>query len=253
MFSVKSIAAFVAETILVLGALACILVWLDIKPKDFSAMTLPHWIWLVAAIVMFSISIWSSVRGLILNITKDKKHAEAVNGLMKQHEQKADVLRMANETLVGQVSVQQGDLNKLRRRLELLKNSAPTLIYAGQLQMLAAEARDLVGTFQEIINTNYNKLLTDRAEMDLARPMTHALVSLSGSEADQLPWQRMRLMSLRDRYSAHRSLCEQRGISTLLSVPNDNINKEDFITAVLEHEENLLKTAREIENRYAAA
>jgi hypothetical protein len=51
-----------AEIILVSGALACVLVWLKIEPSDFTkvARISPHWMWLLAALVLFALSLASS-------------------------------------------------------------------------------------------------------------------------------------------------------------------------------------------------
>jgi hypothetical protein len=70
------------DAIVALGALACIFVWLEIKPKDLAAMlTLPHVWWLIGALVLFGISLWSSLRSLYLTTTTVRKlkleHAEA--------------------------------------------------------------------------------------------------------------------------------------------------------------------------------
>jgi hypothetical protein len=48
------------------GAVACILVWLEVKPKDVRMMTWPHWLWLLGAVILFAISLWSSLRALYL-------------------------------------------------------------------------------------------------------------------------------------------------------------------------------------------
>jgi hypothetical protein len=37
------------------GAVSSILFWLEIKPKEIAAMTLPHVLWLIGAIVLFGI------------------------------------------------------------------------------------------------------------------------------------------------------------------------------------------------------
>src|SRR5215510_14034300 len=44
-----------------LGGVACILQWLEIKPRDIwgwqVSLTLPHWLWLVMAFVLFGVSL----------------------------------------------------------------------------------------------------------------------------------------------------------------------------------------------------
>lgn len=54
-----------AEIVITLGALACILQWLGIKPPEVPRMTLPHGVWLVLGLSLFGISIYSSARAWI--------------------------------------------------------------------------------------------------------------------------------------------------------------------------------------------
>jgi hypothetical protein len=64
----KKIGKFVYQIICALGALSCILVWLDLKPADVwgwrMSLGLAHWAWLASAIVLFGISLWSSLYSL---------------------------------------------------------------------------------------------------------------------------------------------------------------------------------------------
>jgi hypothetical protein len=50
-----------------LGGVACILQWLEIKPKDVSgwhvSLTPPHWVWLIGALLLFVFSIGLSAYG----------------------------------------------------------------------------------------------------------------------------------------------------------------------------------------------
>lgn len=48
------------------GALACVLVWLEVKPKDVRMMTWPHWLWLIGALILFGLSLTASLRSLYL-------------------------------------------------------------------------------------------------------------------------------------------------------------------------------------------
>lgn len=48
------------------GALACVLAWLEVKPKDVRMMTWPHWLWFIGALILFAISLTSSLRSLYL-------------------------------------------------------------------------------------------------------------------------------------------------------------------------------------------
>lgn len=61
MQTIRAVLRFVAEVILVLGAAACILVWLEIKPKDIMVAGIwPHWMWLVVSAALFLIAVSSS-------------------------------------------------------------------------------------------------------------------------------------------------------------------------------------------------
>jgi hypothetical protein len=60
----RAVVRFSAEAIITLGALACILVWLNIKPKDIPTM-MPHWGWLISGLALFSLSLASSVYGIL--------------------------------------------------------------------------------------------------------------------------------------------------------------------------------------------
>jgi hypothetical protein len=73
MATFKAVLRFVAEVILVLGAIACILVWLEIKPKDFRAMTisLPHWLWLIGSLALVAASLVSSAHGLFWRLSRN--------------------------------------------------------------------------------------------------------------------------------------------------------------------------------------
>jgi hypothetical protein len=56
------------------GALACVLVWLDIKPKDLHVSALwPHWMSLIGALILFSISVGSSSYSLIVLLRRNKR------------------------------------------------------------------------------------------------------------------------------------------------------------------------------------
>jgi len=44
------------------GAVACVLVWLGIRPGEVSPMTWPHWTWLILGLLLFTFSLYSSLR-----------------------------------------------------------------------------------------------------------------------------------------------------------------------------------------------
>lgn len=62
------ISKFIVEVLVALGSLACILVWLEIKPRDIKMMALPtpgHWPWLLMSLVLVAISLSSSIYSLV--------------------------------------------------------------------------------------------------------------------------------------------------------------------------------------------
>jgi hypothetical protein len=67
----RLIAKVIFDVVVAAGALACILVWLELKPKDIRMMTWPHWLWFIGALILFAISLISSLRSLYLVTRKD--------------------------------------------------------------------------------------------------------------------------------------------------------------------------------------
>src|SRR5579863_2405821 len=60
----RPIWVFILEVFGLLAAIACILEWLGIKPKDLAmtqSITIPHALWLLLAIALFAIGIGSSI------------------------------------------------------------------------------------------------------------------------------------------------------------------------------------------------
>jgi hypothetical protein len=60
-----AVGKFIYHSVMFLGALACVLVFLKIEPKDFktvfASLMWPHWLWLVAAITLYGLGMWSSL------------------------------------------------------------------------------------------------------------------------------------------------------------------------------------------------
>jgi hypothetical protein len=80
----KTILRLCAEVIIVLGAFACTLQWLGIKPTDFHmTVSVPHVVWLIVGLALFGISLWSSLRTCIWQAKRlaesDKRHWEAIS------------------------------------------------------------------------------------------------------------------------------------------------------------------------------
>jgi len=63
MEKIKAFFRLAYQVICALGAIACIFLWVGIRPKRVSGMTWPHWIWLIAGLILFALSLYSSYRG----------------------------------------------------------------------------------------------------------------------------------------------------------------------------------------------
>jgi hypothetical protein len=65
--TLQASAKVVREIVYLSGALACLLVWLGVTPKDLLPMTFPHWLWLVLGLLLFALGLASSLRSYILH------------------------------------------------------------------------------------------------------------------------------------------------------------------------------------------
>jgi hypothetical protein len=93
------IGKLVFDVLVAAGAVACVLVWMEVKPKDVRMTTWPHWLWLIGALILFAISLGSSLRSLYLSNKRvnakiasiNQANAEQVARINKGHE--ADLYR----------------------------------------------------------------------------------------------------------------------------------------------------------------
>lgn len=92
---------FVAELLVVLGAAACILTWLEIKPGDFVMVTVPHVLWLILGILLFALSLSSSGYSLhkSYRLTDSKGSAAELARLNKQLNDEIGAKMLAHGTL----------------------------------------------------------------------------------------------------------------------------------------------------------
>ncbi|MGA8764076.1 MAG: hypothetical protein WB562_14515 [Candidatus Sulfotelmatobacter sp.] len=79
---VRPVRKFLYHLIILAGALACVLVWLKIEPKDLwgwhLSVTLPHWMWLAAATVLFLVGITSSGYSLYRSLRAAKQPSKLI-------------------------------------------------------------------------------------------------------------------------------------------------------------------------------
>lgn len=104
----KSVYKAVFDLIVALGALACILVWLEIRPKDLLRMSFPHAGWLILGIVLFGICLASTGMKLYRQMigehklkdgyetaarSLEAKHSKALADANEQYEKNLGFLR----------------------------------------------------------------------------------------------------------------------------------------------------------------
>lgn len=81
----------VAEAIVLAGALSCVLVWLEIKPRDLMNPG-PHWWWLVAAVLLFCVGVGSSIWSLYLATCRvnsiNSSHLKQLSEIRRSEHQK---------------------------------------------------------------------------------------------------------------------------------------------------------------------
>jgi hypothetical protein len=87
-----------------------------------------------------------------------------------------------------------------KQRLTRLRATLSGVLLAAKLNLLVETAERLSDQFNAILAANDS----DSNPIDLSRPLIRELISLDSSDPIALPWQRLRLMSFRDRYSDHR-------------------------------------------------
>jgi hypothetical protein len=77
----KAIRNFVFQTVIFFGALSCILYWAGIKPRDLWGWNLnvPHWPWLVVAILLFFVGFAMSGYNLYRSLKPIVKTVESVS------------------------------------------------------------------------------------------------------------------------------------------------------------------------------
>src|SRR5947209_1006979 len=110
----KKIGKICFDIVVGAGALACVLVWLEVKPKDVRMMTWSHWLWLIGALILFAISLGSSLRSLYLTTVADKRfdakiasldqaNAEEIARINKQHESDEYRIRQARDEIAAEL------------------------------------------------------------------------------------------------------------------------------------------------------
>ncbi len=100
------------------GAVACILVWLEVKPKDVRMMSWPHWLWLIGALLLFAFSIGFSAYTFFRQKRIDPQLADFESIRLREHlkdaEQRADRLLQGSK----QIDQEKTALEQTNQQLE---------------------------------------------------------------------------------------------------------------------------------------
>src|ERR1017187_3888458 len=85
----RKVPKFLFDLAIALGALACVLVWLEIKPRDVRGMTLswPHSFWLIAGVILFAVNIASSMYSLY----REKQSTNWRKLYLEENQQRVDL------------------------------------------------------------------------------------------------------------------------------------------------------------------
>lgn len=156
-------------------------------------------------------------------------------------------LKERHKTEVTYASVE-----RLRQMSERMKASEYPLLMAGKLRLLAEEALWMSVQLNKIVGENKG----DANPLDLSRPLVRELICIDPSESELvLPWQRLRLMSFRDRYRIHvKHLYDESVQSGLLkqTLPTE-LDSLALSKMIMDHNTELLARATELIAPYSEA
>jgi hypothetical protein len=142
---VKAVWKTFAEVIITLGALACILVWLGIKPSDLRMNpTGPHIAWLIAGLVLFALSITMSMRSLRANLAARKLAGDSIAEMGAYSQRQID-----NARALANNSIREKDnaIAELEKNSSALARLISLEVGAGDPQVFAEFCDDRGATF----------------------------------------------------------------------------------------------------------
>jgi hypothetical protein len=250
MSKVKAVLKFIGELIVILGALSCILVWLDVKPTDFRAMTLPHWIWLFAGFGLFIAAISSSSYSLWRSLRGDKAMRKR---LATDHEAEMKVITTAHRNEIKRLTEEhtQELEHEHSRFREAFTTAITDLEKSGQLTVLADEARVLCETINHIFS-DATTLGDDNALKAIEHPFDATPLR---QIADSGPWE-WYLRSLSRFQAAYREHQARIAKYSPLAKENiyqnadENVSIQSAIKMLTDHQQALLDQATELRKPY---
>jgi hypothetical protein len=224
------------SVIIATAVLGCNLIWYYLNIRHWENPQ-EHIVAIAVNIVMTLALSGALVYALVLNlrdIGREKKLRVAMQRQEKNHK----------------AELEYACADKMRTFEQKLKATQSALVMAGWATLLAEDALWLFNQLREILSSN------DASEhpLDLSHPLRLGLISLDMSqEAEPLPWQRLRLLSFRDRCTAHKRHLLDRSLSNMpfakQAIPNE-LEADAILTILAEHKSALSDRARELAAPY---
>jgi hypothetical protein len=117
---IKAVAALLFALVATAGSLACILVWLGIKPTQVSHMTWPHWMWLIGTVILALSSVGTagySLKRMLELLTAERETRLRIQRLTADLE----VARTDFSKSAEREDIQKRELEKLTGELDSVK------------------------------------------------------------------------------------------------------------------------------------
>lgn len=141
------------------------------------------------------------------------------------------------------------DLQDIRKLLGSLGQSLYDLVYAGQLKAMALECEAMQAQLIKILETRTT------TELDLSTPMMRRIIFLDDAETTVPCWERLRLMSFRDRYQQYLGRFEELSLGAVIpripTLPND-MQAAALIGSMSQQAAAILALSENFRDRYAA-
>ena len=250
MSKAKAVLKFIGEFIIILGAFACILVWLEVKPNDFRGMTLPHWMWLFTGLGLFAIAISSSSYSLWRSFRDGRSTRKK---LIAEHEAEMLTTRTSHRQEIESLDARHRD--EIRRviaeHIQELEQEHADLEKCGQLSVLADEARMLWQMIEKTLS-EARMLGDDKAAKVLEHPFDPSPVR-EFAESGQGKWHLLVLSRFQAAYNEHHARISN---YSPLAKPgiyqnvDENVSIQSAIKMLRDHQQALLDHAAELRKPY---
>lgn len=252
-------------------SLAALKIYLDVRHwKEPNTDLMPVAISFVFTMILWialALAVWLNLRDYarekrlrVYITTLKEEHRTQIEGrdnaFTKFKGQSEEAALTSSQQLDIRIAAEKEASELAKRRLNTLKACAYDLQTAGQLTLLAEDALEVSAMLDRIVVENS----TDPNPLDLSIPLSSSLVQLSSpNDLGLLSWQRIRLMSLRDRYNIHRQHVIDRSLHDFNSeivkyaAPLDGVRREDLQKRLSDHRKALRERAGSLAKPYLDA